>query len=503
MDQIRTISNMMLFEKIKTGSSFKDAIVLAICMSIVSIISQKINFYMIDQFSFPSLERILHLFYKKNMITYEGKITCTTAIYDGNVVFSTVFTDSFKAIWEHILENISKDPLIHSIKEQTIYKKRYNDSDVTMYMVNQTDKFLVSQKHNIYAYTYMISDNNEQKDENTQRGANAKSKIEKIIIELFSYTSSIETIKQFVDDVTKKYISNIEDARFNKRFIYTMIKNTYDESPCEQWNETLFESTRCFDNLYFEGKKEVVEKIDYFLNHKDWYYNVGIPYSLGIGLCGPPGTGKTSFIKALAKYTNRHIISISLKLIKTKKQLDSVFFEKRYNEDNKKGSIGFDKKIIIFEDIDCIGDIVMDRDNKKEPTIVIAGSDKNMDAVNTAISKLTSVEDPPLTLDDILNLWDGIRETPSRIMIISSNHYNKLDPALTRPGRIDIKLELSYASRKIIGEIYKHMFNLELDKQILEEINDAFYSPAEIINIYMNCERNPQRFVERLIKNEH
>jgi len=44
--------------------------------------------------------------------------------------------------------------------------------------------------------------------------------------------------------------------------------------------------------------------------------------------------------------------------------------------------------------------------------------------------------------DDILNAWDGIIETPGRILIISSNHYEKLDPALVRPGRIDITLEL-------------------------------------------------------------
>ena len=59
----------------------------------------------------------------------------------------------------------------------------------------------------------------------------------------------------------------------------------------------------------------------------------------------------------------------SAKLIKTEKQLDSIFFEERYNIDNKKGSLGFDKKIIVFEDIDCIGDIVLDREKKKNNSI--------------------------------------------------------------------------------------------------------------------------------------
>jgi ATP-dependent 26S proteasome regulatory subunit len=88
-------------------------------------------------------------------------------------------------------------------------------------------------------------------------------------------------------------------------------------------------------------------------------------------------------------------------------------------------------------------------------------------------------------------------------MIISSNHYNDLDPALKRPGRIDITLELSYASRQVILEIYKHLFEADIDPTVLEQVNDKFYSPAEIINIYMNEEQDKDRFVKRLQMNEH
>jgi hypothetical protein len=200
---------------------------------------------------------------------------------------------------------------------------------------------------------------------------------------------------------------------------------------------------------------------------------------------------------------------ISLKLIKTKKQLDSIFFEERYNSDNKKGSIGFDKKIIVFEDIDCIGDIVLNREKKKNKSIT--GFGKKLDfeeltnkskvnvgdlletivATEKATEKVVEfpkilLEDEPITLDDILNIWDGIRETPGRIMIISSNHYHDLDPALIRPGRIDVTLELSYATRNIIKEIYEHLFDETIEIEKLEGIEDGFYSPAEIINIYMN-----------------
>jgi SpoVK/Ycf46/Vps4 family AAA+-type ATPase len=113
-------------------------------------------------------------------------------------------------------------------------------------------------------------------------------------------------------------------------------------------------------------------------------------------------------------------------------------------------------------------------------------------------------DEPPITLDDILTLWDGVRETPGRIMILSSNHYDALDAALKRPGRIDITLELSFASRQVVADMYHHLFNpLKMADEDLEKIQDKFYSPAEIINIYMNEEQNSERFIQRLQMNEH
>jgi chaperone BCS1 len=321
-------------------------------------------------------------------------------------------------------------------------------------------------------------------------------------------------------------MGNRLNLRDNKKFIYTLTKAKYENNKYELWDEVQFLSTRTFSNIFFKGKNDIVKKLDFFLNNKDWFYNKGIPYSLGIGMYGPPGTGKTSLIKAIGNYTNRHIVVISLKIIKTKKQLDSIFFEERYNIDNKKGSIGFDKKIIVFEDIDCIGDIVMDREKKKQKSITGLGKKLNFDELSTsskinvgdlletivATEKATEkmceypkvpIDEEPITLDDILNLWDGIRETPGRIMVISSNHYYDLDPALIRPGRIDITLELSYASQQIIKDIYNHLFGEELDEDILNKINDNYYSPAEIINIYMNSDNNKEKFIERLIQNVH
>ena len=259
-----------------------------------------------------------------------------------------------------------------------------------------------------------------------------------------------------------------------------------------------------FNNIFFDGKQQIIHKLDFFLNNKEWYDEKGIPYTLGIGLHGPPGTGKTSLIKAIANYTGRHIIVISPKLIKTKQQLEQFFFETTYNEYNEKGCIPFNNKIIVFEDIDCIGDLVFDRDkmpDSKENIISLLKNKEDSEILDIIKNKCIIDEissSPKITLDDILNLWDGIRETPGRIIIVTSNKYEKLDPALIRPGRIDISHKLTNASHQTIKEIYKHLFDLEIDNETLLQTKEYVFSPAELINIYVS-NKDPMLFVKKIV----
>jgi len=522
------IMNMIVFDKFKTGNPFIDTLITTIMLSIFTYIFHFLHNNFVRLVNCINLFELNIFLKKKYVVEYDGKISLSTTYYESELNQSHSFSDRFRALWIYIIENADENNTISHIKEYSFGNVSYNKNrDLGIYMVVQNKQFIISKQHEIYACTTIQTQDHEVDKNSKERNSKRINQIEKVTIQLFSYKSNIVTIKNFVEDITKNYLSSIENSRDNKRFIYTLIKGKYEDNKYELWDENIFSSTRKFDNIFFENKEIVMQKIDFFMNNKNWYYEKGIPYSIGIGMYGPPGTGKTSLIKSIANYTNRHIVVISLKLIKTKKQLDSIFFEDRYNADNIKNSIGFDKKIIVFEDIDCIGDVVLNREKLKNKQIhafennienestscttkINVGdilletliSNENANKNNYQIPKLL-LDDEPITLDDILNLWDGIRETPGRIMMISSNHYHDLDPALVRPGRIDVTLELSYVSHNILKEMYLHLFNEAIDDDTIKNIKEHFYSPAEIINIYMNENRDKERFIQRLMKNEH
>ena len=103
-----------------------------------------------------------------------------------------------------------------------------------------------------------------------------------------------------------------------------------------------------------------------------------------------------------------------------------------------------------------------------------------------------------LTLSYMLNILDGILETPGRILIMTSNYPEKLDKALIRPGRIDINLEIGFCDENMILEMFSFFFNKEIKNKEFKINNNI--TPAQLNKILLDNFNNHEQAEADILK---
>ena len=312
---------------------------------------------------------------------------------------------------------------------------------------------------------------------------------------------AFETIMKFMNTITKEHTKIVKSKHTSTKYI---IKPVYRKRMCDIDSTELtypelieFKTSKSFDNLFFDGKDELIRRLDSFVN-RDKYKALGLPETLGILFHGQPGTGKTSCIKAIAQYLDMSLIIVPMAQIKTKKRLEELFFSQRISTPQE-------KRIYVFEEIDCNGweNIVRERSLVKEEVEEDSNEKALIETITNAIhakkkQAQKDKDEDKLTLGGILEIIDGLIECPGRVIIMTTNHKEHLDSALLRPGRIDIEIEFKKLRYPHIAEIYKKWYGKKLEDFYAEDIPDYKYSQAEISQLLFKYENDSKGFIKEV-----
>ncbi|OWY94289.1 hypothetical protein PHMEG_00036021, partial [Phytophthora megakarya] len=218
----------------------------------------------------------------------------------------------------------------------------------------------------------------------------ASKRIDSIIDRAFKNYQAIERRKH-VEDKSRYFYIQADAAASNTG------GDDNNATPVVAYKRYALGEEKTFENLFFQEKEQVLQLLDNFETRSGKFAVKGFPYKLGLLLHGPPGTGKTSLIKAIAQYTKRHVVTISLGKIKTNQQLLDALFDMKFAVQGLDSPIEMDFEDVIFvmEDIDCASAIVKKRVGEMDDAII-----KTEDVGVGTDKPVPSEGDKPVQSDD-------------------------------------------------------------------------------------------------------
>ncbi|RRT40990.1 hypothetical protein B296_00058134, partial [Ensete ventricosum] len=219
-----------------------------------------------------------------------------------------------------------------------------------------------------------------------------------------------------------------------------------------------------------------------FVSRREYYSRVGRSWKRGYFLYGPPGTGKTSLVAAIANLLEFDVYDLELTAVHSNTVLRRLLVSTN------------PKSVVVIEDVDCSLDL-SDRNKKKKKKKKKSKPDsdteeREMDPSEGGAGRGTS----SVNLSGVLNFVDGLWSScvGERLMIFTTNHPERLDPALLRPGRMDRKIHLSYCCPAAFRMLARNYLEIGEEHELMAEaealLAEVDITPAEIAEMFMRCD---------------
>ncbi|XP_066393622.1 AAA-ATPase At3g28610-like [Miscanthus floridulus] len=280
--------------------------------------------------------------------------------------------------------------------------------------------------------------------------------------------------------VVDEYLPHVRrqgrEIRFSnrRRRLYTNCKSRHSYiNEYMSWSYIDFDHPTTFDTLAMDRakKRDIMDDLDTFRNSREFYRRAGKPWKRGYLLYGPPGTGKSTMVAAMANYLDYDIYDVELTVVHTNSDLRRLIIETT------------SKSIIVIEDIDCTLDVTGDRaSSSSRPRRREADERERLPRYTT------------VTLSGLLNFIDGLWSAcgGERIVVFTTNHVEKLDPALIRRGRMDMHIEMSYCRFEAFQTLAKNYLDVD-DHELFGAVEDVLreedLTPADVAECLMAARR--------------
>ncbi|XP_076940418.1 AAA-ATPase At2g18193-like [Bidens hawaiensis] len=275
--------------------------------------------------------------------------------------------------------------------------------------------------------------------------------------------------KKYKDIIVRSYlpwvVTRSEELQNQKKVVKLHNLQSYGGGTGGYKESVNLDHPSTFDTLAMDPdmKKAIIDDLNLFLKRKEFYKRVGKAWKRGYLLYGPPGTGKSSLIAAMANYLKFDIFDLQLTQVGGDSSLKKLMLRTT------------NRSILVIEDIDCS----------------IQLPDRNVPA---KFPEAKHGRDPMFSLSGLLNFIDGLWSCcgDERIIIFTTNHKERLDPALLRPGRMDVHIHMSYLTVDGFQTLAANYLNIHDHHWRFKEINELIkckkVTPAEVAEELMKSD---------------